>query len=46
MCCLFTAIQGQSPGSLTELSYTDDIFIGGYNRLFVPVGYVALTLMF
>ncbi|XP_022314761.2 laminin subunit alpha-like [Crassostrea virginica] len=34
-------IQGRSPGSLTEMSYTDDIFIGGYNRLFVPNNYVV-----
>lgn len=33
-------IKAESPGTMTELSYTDDIFIGGYNRLFVPVGIV------
>ena len=39
-CCNFLpVIQGTSPGSLTEMSYTDDIFIGGYNRLFVPNKY-------
>ncbi|XP_021350179.1 laminin subunit alpha-like isoform X1 [Mizuhopecten yessoensis] len=34
-------IEGRSPGTLASLSYTDDIFIGGFNELIMPVKYVS-----
>ncbi|XP_061192514.1 laminin subunit alpha-like [Saccostrea echinata] len=34
-------IRGQSPGSMKELSFTDDMFIGGYNRIFLPMSNVT-----
>ena len=33
----FTGIIDESPGSLTELSYEDEIYIGGYKDFFTPV---------
>ncbi|XP_076440495.1 laminin subunit alpha-like [Babylonia areolata] len=33
--------ESSSPGSLSELSTTEDIFIGGYNQILVPVGNVG-----
>ncbi|KAJ8306103.1 hypothetical protein KUTeg_016648 [Tegillarca granosa] len=38
------SVRGASPGTLSELAYTNDIFIGGYNKEELPVSkYVEST---